>query len=267
MCITSSPAELSNTKIMSIKLDEDYHLLAYSNKVKNLSKFPNSMILAVPGTLTQTDFYDTTAYAKFLEEIEMFRQMRSRSLTKGINTDNDTLSFETFGLGMYTVFLSESAALISDALKALPEEKRPKISDELLSFFSTHYHGWSLVVCVFDSEKAVDAQPIMFKYKPFNKNMLYFPGMDSHDGGAPNTNAIVKVDHYIISQLTGVGKTEFSDDCKVPEILQNREFYGYNQTRPVSNGDWYLEIRNNIPDNLMIRSSKPLIQKPELHEH
>ncbi len=268
MCITSGPANLSDTKIMSIKLDEEYHLIAYSNSVENYSKHTNSMILAVPGTLTQTDFYDTTLYAKFLEEIEEFRKPRTKSISRSIDPESDDLSFENFQIGMYNIFLSNSAELIDKAIGELPEDKRPIISTELLDFFKNHYAGWSFVVCVFDNAKKIDAQPIMFKYKPFDKDMLFFPGMDSHDGNAPNLEAKVRVDHYLISELKGVGEMEFSSQTLVPDILQNLELYGVHEQTIKQNGDWYLKIEDNVLNSIisqLVRSSEIKIKNPIYH--
>lgn len=243
MCITSGPAELSKTKIMSIKLDDDYHLLAYSNSVENLSNKPNSMILAVPGTLTQKDFYDTTAYAKFMDEIEEHWPPRSRGLSKGF--DSDTLSFENFQLGMYNIFVSDSAHLIGDAISKLSENERPTISSELLNFFQTHYEGWSFVICCFNGNKKVETQPIMFKYKPFDKKMLYFPGMDSHTGGAPDLTKNVRVDHFLISEYNKFPHFEFEEN-KVPDILKNKHFFGNFEKGRELNGDWYLNTESPI---------------------
>lgn len=265
MCITSGPAKLSKTKILSLKLDEEYHLLAYSNNTRNLSDHPNSMILAVPGKLTQEDFFDTTLYAKFLEEIEEFNTPRTRSLGKSKSIDDDTLSFENFQLGMYNVFLSNSADLIGEAVSALPENERPVISSDLLDFFKTHYVDWSYIVCVFDNKQAIDAQPIMFKYKPFDKNILFFPAMDSHSGKAPVVNSNVAVDHVLIYEDKGNGITEFPEECQIPDFLKNKEYNCSTKVGARPNGDWYLKFEEGAPVNIsqLIRTADVIIKNPE----
>lgn len=262
MCITSAKAELSNTKIMSIKLDEQFHLLAYSNKVVNKSGEPNSMILAVPGFITQEFFYDTTAYAGFLKEVEDAFTPRSRSLSKGIERDID-LSFENFQLGIYNVFVSNSAIEIGKAIAELPDDKRPEISSGLLKFFQNHYKGWKFVICCFDGDKPIESQPIMFKYIPFNPEMLFFPGMDSHTGKAPNLNANVEIDHFLISEVQGLGYFNFTNN-KVPNILHDKRLYGNKPARSLPNGDWYFPVDSNR--FALVRTSVALINNPEYHE-
>jgi hypothetical protein len=260
MCITVNHAKLSKTKILSLPLENGNHFIAYSNKVKNLSGKPNAMILPIPGETSPALFHDTTKYKDFMDEItencdlhEDYMGMRSRGM-KGV------LSFEQFELGMYTVGLSKNFNGVRDFIDALPEEKRPEISEELKSFFQEKYAGWSFAICVFDSDKTIDAQPIAFEYKPFGSQLLYFPTMDGHDGKAPNIDDMVNTDHTFIYEHTGsmeIPKGSFwgyekqfvTLKAEVPGFLQNRKYRAVFSRNLQKNGDTFVNIDEMTASN------------------
>lgn len=249
MCITVNHANLSKTKILSLPLENGNHFIAYSNNVKNLSGKPNAMILPIPGETNPSLFHNTESYKDFLDEItkkcrfeEDYLGMRSRGfLSKG-------LSFDKFELGMYTVGLAKEFSGVREFLNQLPDDKRPEISEELKKFFEEKYTGWSFAVCVFDSDKAIDAQPIAFEYKPFGPNLLYFPTMDGHDGNAPRVGAMVETDHTLIYEHTGkmtdksYAQQYVTLDAKVPDALQNRKYRAVFTKGYELNGDTFVNI-------------------------
>lgn len=264
MCITSGPAKLSTTKILSGKIDDTYHLLAYSNTVENISGKPNSMILAIPGKVTEEDFYDTTAYAKFLEVIEEAQRKRFKgmSLSRGFDTLSMDAEVVNFQVGMYNIFVSDSASNIGKAISALSPEKRPEINPEILSFLENHYAGWSFVIACFDGDKKMEAQPIMLKFKPIDPNTLYFPALDAHDGGAPNLDEKVWVDHFLITMGEKGNDVNFSE-LSIPEVFAGKKFFGMSYSGKHQNGDWYAAIDDelNFHGFNLNRSSIPLIKK------
>jgi len=245
MCIVSAEAKLSKTRILSLPLDNGRHLLSYSNKVENTSGKVNSMILPIPGELNQDWFSVTTEYNKFLEEIEeqaYTEEYRSRGVkSKSV----EYLSFEEFEVGFYKVITTNDIEALRERLSTLDARQRPEISDELLNFFKTNYEGWSFVVCIFSGDKEMEAQPIMFEYKPFHYEWIYYPMMDSHTGGAPNLNEDVSVDHTLIIEHIGLKegettKVKFSQD--VPEKLRRRKFVSTKWKGRMKNGDMYINI-------------------------
>jgi len=249
MCITVNHADLSKTKILSLPLENGNHFIAYSNKVKNLSGKPNAMILPIPGETNPSWFHNTESYKGFMDEItkkcnyiEDYLGERSRgflSLSKG---------FERFELGMYTVGLAREFSGIREFLDQLPEEKRPEISEELKNFFEEKYAGWSFAICCFASDKAIDAQPIAFEYRPFGENLLYFPTMDGHDGKAPIIDSVVKTDHTLIYEHTGkMNDIDYAQkfvtlDAAVPEFLQNRKYRAVFTRSVEKNGDTFVDL-------------------------
>lgn len=247
MCMVSAEARLTKTKILSMALDNGRHLLAYTNKAKNLSGKVNSMILPIPGTLEKEWFYNTTEYNNFLDNIHKQAEVsrfRSAGVSKGLSR-----SFEQFEVGFYKIVTTNDIDMLREHLSGLHESQRPDISDELLNFFKTQYKGWSFVVCIFSGDKEMDAQPIMFEYKPFSYDTIYYPTMDSHTGGAPDLNEDVDMDHTIIVDHIGLEKfvpnVNFSQE--VPEILKRRKFVALKFKSKFKNGDMYLSLdRLNI---------------------
>lgn len=255
MCITVNYAALSNTKILSIPLENGNHFISYSNKAKNLSGKPNAMILPIPGETDQSLFHDTTKYKNFMEDIikvcglDKYYGMLSKGLRSKSRSSGDELSFDQFELGMYTVGLAKGFGGVRDFLDSLPENKRPVVSEELKKFFEEKYKGWSFAVCCFDSDKTIDSQPIAFEYKPHENYLLYFPTMDGHDGGAPNEDESVRVDHTFIYEHTGhMEKGKFIKEFitlgeEVPKFLQDKKYRSHPLRGMQKNGDTFIDVR------------------------
>jgi hypothetical protein len=248
MCITVNKAKLSKTKILSIPVGNGNHFIAYSNSVKNTSGRPNAMIFAVPGKTKQEWFYDTTKYKDFLDEIidnsdliEDYYGIRSRGLSKGF------LGFESFEVGNYKVGLADSFNGAIEFINSQPRENRPVISDSLQKFFETNYFNLSFVVCLFSSEKTIDAQPIAFEYEPFFSDQLYFPTMDSHDGEAPSLSGLVEADHTFIYEHTGESNRKLYKEAielkaDVPVFLKKRRYRTVELNGMVKNGDTFISL-------------------------
>ena len=246
MCITINTAKLSKTKILSIPVGNGNHFIAYSNSVQNLSGKQNAMILPIPGKTKQEWFYDTTKYKKFLDDIiseadyvEGYLGIRSRGMKL-------SKSLSVFNVGMYTVGLADSFDGVLNFIK-----ERASITDSLSKFFTKEYEGWSFAVCLFDSDKRIDAQPIAFEYKPFVKRFIYFPTMDAHTGNAPNVNEDVEVDHTFIYEHIGKSDQtlykEFVElkNTDVPEFLKKRKYRYVEVKNSVSkNGDTFINLGN-----------------------
>jgi hypothetical protein len=271
MCITTNHADLSATKILSIPLDNGRHFISYSNKVKNLSGKPNSMILPIPGETDPSMFHNTEKYAKFMDEItkkcnyeEDYLGIRSRGMSKSKSL------FMQFESGQYTIGLTKSLQGIKDFIGNLPEDKRPEITEDLQKFFSEKYKGWSFAVCVFDSEKTIDSQPIAFEYIPMAYNLIFYPTVDSHDGGAPNINEMVDTDHTFIYEHTGVmkdrgkfDKTSVTlDTPNVPDFLKDRKYRMVYVRGLQSNGDSFINMddlsRTDFSEDARIKRVKPV---------
>lgn len=225
-------------------IDNRRHLLSYSNKVKNLSGKPNSMILPIPGKVDKDWFYNTTEYNKFMNDIERDTNTHLYR-SAGILSKSKSLSFDEFELGFYKVITSNDIDRLKYRLLEFDESQRPEISEELLNFFKSNYEGWSFVVCIFSGNKEMEAQPIMFEYEPFEYNWIYFPTMDSHTGGAPDLNEDVRMDHALILDQRGLDESKVSAvkfSQELPEILKRRKYVTHQLKLALPNGDIYYNL-------------------------
>lgn len=269
MCITVNHADLSKTKILSLPLENGNHFIAYSNKVKNLSGKPNAMILPIPGETKPEWFHNTESYKGFLDEITKkcdYEQDYLGIRFRGLNSKG----FECFELGQYTIGLAKNFQGVREFLNQLSEDKQPEISEELKKFFEEKYAGWSFAVCVFDSDKTIDAQPIAFEYKPFSSKNIYFPTVDGHNGGAPNLDEMVHVDHTFIYEHTGemlegsdkYEKKSVKLDAAVPEFLKERKYRALFVRGKQTNGDTFIDVgllkETKFADEPQIHRLKPV---------
>lgn len=252
MCCTVEKAKLSNTKILSLPLDNGNHFIAYGNSVRNESGKPNAMILPIPGRTKPEWFHNTKKYKSFLTDITKkatwmnWMGWNTRGLMKSASLGDNFSSYEKFQLGMYTVGLSDSFDGIAAFLNSLPDDERPAVSKELQEFFKSHYPNWSFAICCFNTSKPIDAQPIAFEYTPMDPNNLYFPTMDAHNGGAPDLDEKVEVDHMFIYEHTGPREDKYAmehiDLDNVPDFLNKRKYRTMSMGGYMSNGDTVVNI-------------------------
>lgn len=273
MCISLDRAELTQTRIMTIVLSNGRHFTAYSNRAVNLSGKPNAMVLPIPGKTSPGMFHDTTSYSDFLKEaanrsdLHHYTGMRSKSLSRSLGS---TLSFDDFRVGAYRVGLSESIEGAQAFLNSLPESERPSISPELLSFFGERYPGWSFAVCVFPSGFSAETQPIAYEYEPLDRDRVFFPTMDSHDGGAPDLDEEVMMDHTFVYEHLGIMPEDMFQKSLVlttpntPEFLKERRYRNIVRRGKESNGDCTIDLREMretdfIDTPVLLRSGKSTV--------
>ena len=270
MCITTNKASLSNTRILSLALDNGRHFMTYSNRAKNDSNKPNAMILPIPGKTRQELFHDTTDYKDFLGEII---EKASRDEWMGGDSfgrrTRSAKGFKKFNLGMYTIGLADSFLGAEEFIASLSEEKRPKLSEELAGFFREKYAGYSFAVCCFDSGSAMDAQPIALEYEPLDPDVLFFPTVDGHDGRAPRLRELVPVDHTFIFEHEGkmVDGLYHMDHIElyasVPEFLNKRRYRFVNVHDLRTNGD--TTLRRSIMRSMDLGDDPELVRSlPEV---
>jgi hypothetical protein len=100
----------------------------------------------------------------------------------------------------------------------------------------------------------MDSQPIAFEYTPNNPDILFFPTMDSHDGGVPKKDQRVVVEHNIITVLENQdwGVINFNNNL-TPEFL--KKIYGtYALNGNYMNGDIFLDLKQNMSQPNLTRS-------------
>jgi hypothetical protein len=193
MCITTHPADLSNTKIYAgeARLGETYvHVMAYRNTAA--TEGPNAMILPIPAArmLGPANVIDTREFAGFLDIMLAEAEDCCRGAFGGVPE-----SPQVFDVGSYTVVLAQRPQAIARAVEGVPANKRPSLNPALLQAFDDLYPGWPLAVCCWDG--AIEAEPMLWWYEPKSPEWLFAPALDAHHGGAPDIGAEVRVDHVI----------------------------------------------------------------------
>jgi hypothetical protein len=106
------------------------------------------------------------------------------------------------------------------------------------------YPGQPIAVCCWSGEAV--PEPLLWWYEPTDKNNLFIPTMDAHDGFAPNLEAMVDTDHVIsvgsnidptgsrvgyLDTITGVAKD------LLPTLV-----HGHRPPRRIKNGDTFVNL-------------------------
>jgi hypothetical protein len=254
MCICSAPAHLSNTLIYvgeATRRGQLVHVLAYQNTADNDSTGPNAMILPFPAAeaMGPENILDTRSYSSFLKDITDASKQRTRSLGMSKHAKGAPAGAQVFDVGSYTVVLAEKASQIHGALELVPENKRPIISTKFLIGFGNLYPNQPIAVCCWDGHLA--AEPLLWWYVPTNKDVLFVPTMDAHDGNSPDVNAKVATDHII-----SVGSTSFDRVGRHFRVNYNNflpmeaaellpaHVYGAQIRSLVKNGDMFVDANN-----------------------
>lgn len=183
MCIFSADITVNSTKVLAGLLPNNRRLLGYQNSV--VSKTPNVMMLPIPTNNLVVQFYDTTTYAKFLDDIS--EKIVQRDLTGSRGMLAKGLDFERVGQYQYKMVESEN---VKSQLQELGQSI-PRWLDEMLSAYS----GWSWLFCIIDANAEMKNQPLLIEYDSFVDD-LYFPTMDVH--GDHEIQKTVHRDHVLI---------------------------------------------------------------------
>jgi hypothetical protein len=240
MCISTGPAHFSETLLYAGEGSYEgkyVHVIAYQNKA--VSPGPNAMILPIPAAaeLDERNVVDTRKFRKFLEQIRLAVDPPPRSQPVAASS-----RAKVFDVGSYTVVLARSAAAVVDALHRVPEAKRPAANAALLESFERNYPGWPLAVCCWSG--TIEPEPLLWWYEPRMPDWLFAPALDAHDGGPPQLDQMVDVDHVV-----AFGSASYRDGEKVwyserppqpfekllPETVRGRRL-----EIPMPNGDFWL---------------------------
>lgn len=253
MCVTSQKANLENTITgMLVNHNTKTHTLLYQNKATNLSGGPNCMILPIMGTVKPAGLTDTTPFNKFIDTIvdQTKPQVKSFSASRG----GGSKGIKVVEVGAYTVIIAKGASTtkIQEALKALPAEKRPTISNDLITWYKSFYGNPTLLLCCFSSNDTIKTQPIMVEYTPLKFDTFMIPGADSHDGGIPKMGEPVDRDHVIMFGMigknegqSGSGYHKVQFEQPVPDAIRNAGWQSWPQESMGKNSDWAFLVRND----------------------
>jgi hypothetical protein len=258
MCMTSASAKLTKTLLYAgegIRNDKQVHVLAYQNNAINDAEGPNAMILPFPAVeeMTEQNVINTKPFKSFLKDIANATKMRTLGMDSDLRlnaTKGMSRGFaKVFDSGSYTVVLAENVDQIPEALTRVPTNKRPTISDYFLHGFGQLYPNQPIAVCCWDGE--IEAEPLLWWYEPKNKDHLFVPTMDAHDGKPPRLTEAVQTDHIISIGAVGEkytnrqGTVRYTQNIPTDVVgLLPEKVYGTKLGSTYRNGDMFFATQD-----------------------
>ena len=189
------------------RCSKEEHYLAYKNTSVNLSDKPNVMVLPIPTEyLDSTNVIDTSSYKDFLDVYE--ESIKPYTLNSGSSrsgTKSRSVYVNQISSGSYDIVVGNSLKDIFNVISNMPSGKKPDIQTTDLLKLKDIYPDYSFAFCIWDGQ--VDAEPIMFKYKPLDYDRIFIPTLDLHDGKDFSFGNVF-LDHSIMIGL------DFMDDVK-----------------------------------------------------
>lgn len=257
MCLSIQKAAFSGTRAVIHESchpqgGQKIHVLGYQNVAQNLAHGPNAMVLHLPSatTMGEKNFVDTSGAPRYLRDIATsVLPVPVGSGERGGSPRNygAMAKAAVFAYGkVYTVILADSPSQVTEALTRVPPNRRPDIGEEIAAFYEASYPGWTLAVCCFDNAEAKEAEPVTLWYETLFPELLVIPGIDAHDGRAPNLDEEVLVDHQVFfghealgRELCKVRYKEWPENIRafLPAKVAGKRFSG----TKMRNGDFVLQ--------------------------
>ncbi|TGN76629.1 hypothetical protein E5083_15720 [Streptomyces bauhiniae] len=204
MCISTGAADFSGTIVYCGRREHPehglIHVLGYQNTAVNLAEGPNAMVLHLPvaGRLTERHFLSAGRSA------DVLRRMVDAVETAAVRDEGiawmgaEAEAVQVFEHDVYTVLLADDPTALPAVLGRVPAHRRPRLDPELLRFYAEHFPHHTFAVCCFDNADARRAKPLLLWYPPLDPDRLTAPALDCHTGGAPDPDADVLVDHWVL---------------------------------------------------------------------
>lgn len=208
-CCSLAPASFSATKGLASETRMNgkvVHLLGYQNRALNKSTASggNAMLLPIPakpGTMTERNILNTRFAPNILDDMaKLFPEEstdRQLTLRDGIAKAGGSGFVHVFQSDIYTIVLAQNAQDLPAALSRVPEAKRPRMNKAIFDAYAKWYPNHTFALCCFNNRDAAVAKPMLWWYEPIDKEKLFFPGLDEHDGSVPSMKSRVSVDHAL----------------------------------------------------------------------
>ncbi|MEO3752577.1 hypothetical protein [Streptomyces sp. B6B3] len=204
MCISTAEARFSGTIVYCGRQCHPehglIHVLGYQNTAVNLAGGPNAMLVHLPTRrLTPEQFLAVGKAGDVLE-----RMVAAVEAVPGGAGDlvwmggAEPQPVQVFDHDVYTVLLAADPTAIPAALRRVPPHRRPDLDPDLLRFYADHFPDHTIAVCCFDNADAQRAKPLLLWYPPLDPDRLTLPALDCHTGAAPDLDASVPVDHWVL---------------------------------------------------------------------
>ncbi|MFE6888921.1 hypothetical protein [Streptomyces sp. NPDC057694] len=263
MCISTGAAEFSGTIVYCGRRHHPehglIHVLGYQNTAVNLADGPNAMLLHLPTRhLTPRQFLSTGRDADVLRRMVAAVE-RAENAADGIAwMSAEPQAVRVFEHDVYTVLLADDPTAVPGALGQVPPHRRPRLDPDLLRFYADHFPDHTIALCCFDNADAQRAKPLLLWYSPLDPDRLTVPALDSHTGGAPDLDAAVPVDHWVLYS-TDEAPPDWGAPVGHPATMRHRlraflptrvagRHYGDGQALP--NGDFSLTHHALLSGNL-----------------
>ena len=279
MCVSSSPARLENTAILTSVNDQNEVLSIYENDAANGNdsqeyRGANSMIFAVPSNINNIELVSLKTCPNFLTDLAGFiRNYGSRGLGMGMKGAVKIIDYDD----LYTVVIAENASDIPNIINdspQIPSNRQIQPNQTLFDFFDAYYkkvfldfYGyteWSFIIALFNTTSLKRGR-VGITYPLPQSNQLFIPGLDCHTGGIPDITNPIDRDHTLIFMLSEIS------GHSVPVNLNNSTFRepipnDLKKLFPVPgkaiivdkvgsnhrNGDWMIHI-NDLKDGVLIK--------------
>ncbi|MGW3339650.1 hypothetical protein ACWDCL_19480 [Streptomyces sp. NPDC001009] len=275
MCISTSAAEFSGTIVYCGRQHHPVHglvhVLGYENTAVNLAEGPNAMLLHVPTRqLTPRHFLSAGRSGDVLRNMVAAVETAADSADGMEWMSAEPEPVQVFDHDVYTVLLAHDPTAIPAALGQVPPQRRPDLDPDLLRFYADHFPDHAIAVCCFDNADAQRAKPLLLWYPPLDPDRLTAPALDAHTGKAPDLDAVVPVDHWVLFS-TDEAPTDWGTAIDHPEDMRHRlraflpdtvvgRHYGEGQALP--NGDFTITHRDLLTGDLdrIERTRPPRLQ-------
>ncbi|MCX5205346.1 hypothetical protein OG897_28295 [Streptomyces sp. NBC_00237] len=203
MCISSGEAVFSGTFTYCGRRHHPVHglihVLGYQNTAVNLAGGPNAMLLHLPAVQLTPEHFLPAGH-----DGDVLRRMVDAVAPVSVAADGiawmgaEPEPVRVFEHDIYTVLLAADPHAIPAALRHVPPHRRPVLDPELLRFYADHFPDHTVALCCFDNADAKRAKPLLLWYEPLDADRLTVPALDCHTGGAPDLDAEVPVDHWVL---------------------------------------------------------------------
>jgi hypothetical protein len=215
MCVTSAPADINNTRVLTyVTYDgsshQPMHYTFYQNTATNRSKRPNCMFLQFPtAELEPVVGHEHTR--SFLGDITLnLAELEHHPVTRGMSfrggADRSIETPRVVQQGDYHLVLCSSPRRILDALEQVPVDRRPMRTLELealAAWYAEWYADESFVLACFNGS-VNPRHPIGVRYVPHNDDVVFAPGLDGHTGGLPIIGQDIVRDFHVAFAVQGL---------------------------------------------------------------
>lgn len=273
MCISVKKAMFTHTMGYIGTTNNNTSIMAYQMEAKNLDVGMNAMILTIP-TKKIIKVHDTRTYNRFLTEMAIQSQdydfdkngLKEKPKLRMIGKSLNNKGIIHCKIGIYDVYTFEKPEEIKNISKYF--ENPPKISNELVDFYLTHYPDFKFIVVAFDNKEKMESQPFLIEFEGYVEHpqygkLLMFPAVDNGDengihNGIPKVDSLIREDHKIFFPSNKGLKVEFSQP--VPDFI-SRQVGFYEKKDTTLNGDFavFLDGREITKIPLSFYSGKQLV--------